>query len=174
MQSASIVVVHLTMLPLSCIYNSMNRRASADPQIADVIAADCLVMRIRLLNRTITGVYDEALRPLGITAGQLNILVAVARRGPVAPGVIADRLNMEKSTLSRNIDRMRSHGWLGAASAGSGRQQALELQPKGRRLLERALPCWESAQKQTKAILGQRGAGSMHRAAEAVWSWLER
>ena len=81
---------------------------------------------------------------------------------------------MEKSTLSRNIDRMRSHGWLGVAKAGSGRQLALELLPKGRRLLERALPCWESAQKQTKAILGQRGARSMHRAAAAIWSWLER
>ena len=99
-----------------------------------------------MLNRTITGIYDEALRPLGITAGQLNILVAVARRGPVAPGVIADRLNMEKSTLSRNVDRMRSHGWVVVLPGESGRNQMLEISPKGRKLLEKAVPLWKEAQ----------------------------
>ena len=93
---------------------------------------------------------------------------------PVAPGVVARRLNMEKSTLSRNIERMRSHGWLGVASGGAGRQQAVELLPKGRRLLEQSLPLWKSAQKRTQGILGQRGARSVLGAAEAVWSRLER
>jgi DNA-binding MarR family transcriptional regulator len=137
------------------------------------MAEECLAMRIRFLNRTITGIYDEALRPLGVTAGQLNILAVVALRGPVAPGLVARRLNMEKSTLSRNVERMRNHGWLGVAPGGSGRQQALELLPRGRRLLEQSLPLWKSAQKRTRGILGQRGARSVLGAAEAVWSRLE-
>ncbi len=49
-----------------------------EPTAADLIAANCLAVRVRLLSRTITGIYDEALRPLGVTVGQLNILVTVA------------------------------------------------------------------------------------------------
>ena len=50
-------------------------------EIAATIADECLAVRIRLLNRVVSGVYDQALRPLGITAGQMNILVVVSGRG---------------------------------------------------------------------------------------------
>ena len=53
---------------------------------ADRIGSECLAVRIRLLNRTITGIYDDALRPLGVTAGQLNALVVVTKHGPLSPG----------------------------------------------------------------------------------------
>ena len=137
---------------------------------ADQIAAECIAVRIRLLNRTITGIYDDALRPLGLTAGQLNILVVVARRTPVSPGDIARYLKMDKSTVSRNIDRMREHGWLAVQAGTTGRDQLIELRAKGRRLLGRSLPRWKAAQARAKAVLGQRGAESIHRIGDAVWS----
>ena len=56
----------------------------------------------------------------GVTVGQLNILVVVARMGPVAPRDVARRLNMEKSTVSRNVMRMRDNGWLSVAPPASG------------------------------------------------------
>ena len=52
-------------------------RLTADA--ANLIAGQCLAVRVRLLNRTITAIYDDALRPLGLTVGQLNILVVVRR-----------------------------------------------------------------------------------------------
>ena len=142
--------------------------------IADMIAGECLAVRIRLLNRTITGIYDEALRPLGLTVGQLNILVVVARLGPISPKDVARRLNMEKSTVSRNVDRMRGHGWLDVSAGEVGRSQLLEISRKGRSLLERSVPLWEEAQERTKAILGQRGTRSIHSVANAVWARLGR
>ena len=136
---------------------------------ADVIAGQCLAVRVRMLNRTITNVYDEALRPLGLTAGQLNILVVVTRRGPISPGEVARRLNMEKSTVSRNIERMRKNGWLTVTAGESGRKQQLELTRKGKTLLENSLPVWEEAQTRAKAVLGRRGAESINSMANAVW-----
>ena len=49
--------------------------------IAECIAQECLAVRVRLLNRALTAIYDEALRPLGMTTGQLNVMVVVANRG---------------------------------------------------------------------------------------------
>ena len=61
----------------------------------ETIASDCLAVRIRLLNRTVTGIFDDALRPLGVKVSQLNVLMVVAKRGPTSPGDVARRLNME-------------------------------------------------------------------------------
>lgn len=145
-----------------------------DSDPADLIAADCLAVRIRLLNRTISGLYDEAFRPLGLTAGQVNLLVLIAQRGPVAPGEIARRLNMEKSTVSRNVERMREHGWIGVRTGETDRDRLIEIRAKGRRLLEKALPRWREAQESARALLGDRGADSLLRVGNAVWKRLLR
>ncbi|MFQ5502514.1 MAG: MarR family winged helix-turn-helix transcriptional regulator, partial [Phycisphaerae bacterium] len=71
----------------------------------DTIASECLAVRIRLLNRTITNIFDDALRPLGLKVSQLNVLVVVAKRGPVSPTEVGRVLHLEKSTLSRNTER---------------------------------------------------------------------
>ena len=144
-------------------------RARAHDQAAELIADECLAVRIRLLNRTITGIYDDALRPLGLTTGQLNILAVVARQSDISPGEIAQLLNMEKSTVSRTVERMRSHGWLNVAAA-SGRKQMLTLTGSGKRLLADSLPAWKKAQAEAGALLGQRGATSILSTGNTVWS----
>jgi DNA-binding MarR family transcriptional regulator len=121
-----------------------------------------------MLNRTITAIYDDALRPLGLTSGQLNILVFIARRGPVVPGEVARRLNMEKSTVSRNIERMRKNGWLIVRTADEGRGQNLVLARQGKALLERSLPAWDEAQGRAREVLGRQGVESIRRIGNAM------
>ena len=143
------------------------------PSNAERIASECLAVRVRLLNRTISGIYDDALRPLASTVGQLNILVVIAKLGPISPGDVARLLNMEKSTVSRNTDRVRGRGWLEVSPGDSGRTQMLGLARSGKTILEKALPLWEEAQARAKAVLGQSGSRAIHRAADAVWAKLE-
>jgi len=138
----------------------------------DTIVSECLAVRIRLLNRTVTNIFDEVLRPVGVKVSQLNVLMVVAKYGPIAPGDVARRLNMEKSTLSRNVDRMRVHGWFKVTEGNAGRKSVLELAAPGRRLIKKALPHWKKAQAQTEALLGERGARSIHRVANTVWTQL--
>ncbi len=140
----------------------------------DTIASECLAVRIRLLNRTVTNIFDDALRPLGVKVSQLNVLMVVAKRGPISPGGVARRLNLEKSTVSRNVDRMRTRGWLKVSEGDSGRKQILEIGTAGRKLIEKSLPFWKKAQEQTEAVLGRRGTQSIHRAANTVWAQLGR
>ncbi len=137
---------------------------------ARLITGECLAVRVRMLNRTITTIYDDALRPLGLTAGQLNVLVVITTRDAISPSEIARRLNMEKSTVSRNIERMRKNGWLTVTAADAGHKQQLTLTRSGRTLLVQSVPVWEEAQTKARATLGQRGAEAIHRAAATVWS----
>lgn len=135
---------------------------------ADLIARECLGFRIRLLSRTLSSLYDTALRPIGLTAGQLNVLVAIAKLGPLTPGEVAKRLSMEKSTLSRNLDRMRERDWIRTSPGARSNSHLLTISPSGRRLLKKALPLWMEAQDQATELLGSRGARSIRLAADGV------
>ena len=80
--------------------------------VENTIAAECIAVRLRMLNRVITKIYDDALRPVGLRASQLNILVATATIGVAKPAMLCKALQIETSTLSRNLERMKANGWL--------------------------------------------------------------
>ena len=120
--------------------------------VAKEIKEECLAVRLRLLSRVISGLFDLELRPAGIRVSQLNILVAVANLQPVAPAVVGRRLELEKSTLSRNLEIMRQNGWLKIDKAG--RTHTLRLTPRGAELLVEVRPLWRRGQKNANTLLG--------------------
>lgn len=121
----------------------------------DTIAAECVGVRVRMLNRVVTKIYDGALRSLDLKMSQLNILVATAKRGTAHPAEICQRLQMDTSTLSRNVERMKSRGWLEVAPHADARSQPFRLTPAGGKLLQKAAPLWRQAQRKVKAMLGE-------------------
>src|SRR6266403_5631093 len=112
----------------------------------DTISRTCIAVRLRLLNRVVTNFYDEALRPLGLKVSQLNILIVTARLGLARPVQVCEILQLDTSTLSRNVERMRTNGWLEVVPDEDARAQPFRLTPQGKRLIEKATPAWERAQ----------------------------
>jgi DNA-binding MarR family transcriptional regulator len=137
------------------------KRGVADPGLIDRIASDCIAVRVRLINRVVTAVYDEALRPLGIRVSQANILVAVARMGAARPADICRRLRIEKSTLSRDVEVMKGKGWLESDPPAGGRNQVLQVTAAGLDLLARSRPAWESAQAESHRLIGGPGVEAL-------------
>ena len=120
-------------------------------RLARAMRRDCLAMRVRQLNRRITRLYDAALRPHGVSTAQLNVLVALALAGDARPTDIARALALEKSTLSRNLDRMVERRWIAVTPGERGTTQRLRLLPAGRRVIESAMPAWRAAQRRATA-----------------------
>jgi DNA-binding MarR family transcriptional regulator len=134
----------------------------------DTIARTCIAVRLRLLNRVVTNFYDDALRPLGLKVSQLNILVVTARLGLARPARVCDLLQLDASTLSRNVKPLQAHGWLEVVPDEDARAQPFRLTPRGRRLIEKAVPAWEEAQHQATALLGDDGIGLLDKAAKKL------
>ena len=135
---------------------------------ADAIARNCVGVRLRMLNRVVTNLYDDALRPLGLKVSQLNILVVTAKLGVAQPAQVCDLLQLDTSTLSRNVERMRAKGWLEVVPGEDARTQPFRLTAQGKRLLERAVPAWERAQKQAEELLGDDGIALLNKAASRL------
>lgn len=114
-----------------------------------------------MLNRRITRIYDEALRPHGVKVTQLNLLVAIANLDQAHPSELVTSLGLEKSTLSRNIKLLASHGWVEVWLAADGRGQLLTLSDSGGALLEAVLPAWRLAQQRAADLLGASLSGAL-------------
>jgi DNA-binding MarR family transcriptional regulator len=138
---------------------------SGTDKAIDAIARDCIAVRVRLLNRVITNLYDDALRPLGVKVSQLNILVVAAKLGLARPARVCDLLHLDASTLSRNVERMQAKGWLEVVPDPDGRTQPFRLTPEGRGLLDRLIPAWQQAQRKATAVLGEGGVSLLREAA---------
>jgi DNA-binding MarR family transcriptional regulator len=138
------------------------------PSNIDTIARTCIAVRLRLLNRVVTNFYDDALRPLGLKVSQLNILVVAAKLGLARPAKVCEILQLDASTLSRNVERMRARGWLEVVPDQDARAQPFRPTPQGRRLIEKAVPAWEEAQRQAGELLGDEGTALLDRAARKL------
>src|ERR687886_2754720 len=134
----------------------------------DTIARTCIAVRLRLLNRVVTNLYDDALRPLGLKVSQLNLLVVTAKLGLAQPAKVCNLLQLDTSTLSRNVERMRAKGWLEVVPGEDARTQPFRLTVQGLRLLERAVPAWEQAQQQAEELLGDEGIALLNKAAKRL------
>ena len=137
---------------------------------AQRIACECLAGRARLISRAVSGIYEDALRPHGITTAQMGILVAVTCLGKARSSDVAKTLCLEKSTLSRNLDRMIDHGWLEIVSGDDARSQRLRTTSKGARLVEKVATAWQTAQRRARTLLGEKGAATLQRVGDKLMS----
>ena len=134
----------------------------------DKVASECVAVRLRMLNRVITNIYDDVLRPLDLKVSQMNILVAAAKMGTARPIEVCEHLHLDVSTLSRNVERMKARGWLEVVPDEDGRSQPFRLSAPGRKLLERAIPAWSEAQQQVKKVLGNGFVEQLNQAVKRV------
>jgi DNA-binding MarR family transcriptional regulator len=126
--------------------------------ILEQIACECLLSRARVLNRVLTGIYDNELRSYGLKATQLNLLVVVARIGPVRRIDIGKRLHLDPSTLTRNLKIMLTNGWIEELIDGEdGRGLPVQVTVKGRDLLDQIVPSWRKAQERARKLIGDEG-----------------
>jgi DNA-binding MarR family transcriptional regulator len=127
------------------------------------VLRDCVATRLRMANRVITKVYDDALRPHGLKVTQMAMLVVAEDRGLIRQSEVGAELQLDDSTLSRNLERMRANGWLEEVPGIDARVHSYRLTGAGRALLEKAIPAWRGAQEEAKRLLGDPGVQALRR-----------
>jgi DNA-binding MarR family transcriptional regulator len=123
---------------------------------------DCVGYQVRKLNRIISSIYDEAFDELKLTISQFGILAMLSRRGPSTALELCRLMAMDKSTASRNLQRMFRRGWLSIRSEDGSRGQQLSLTGLGSRVLGRAYPLWRKAQAEATRRLGLDGLRALN------------
>ena len=119
-------------------------------ELAFEISNKCVASQVRQLNRFVSKIYDDRLRPHGLKISQFTILVAIARLGEASPQIIGSILNLEKSTLSRGLERMIKQEWVEASYSNGKRIQTVALTEAGKKQILEASHSWSKAQEEVK------------------------
>src|SRR6185312_7486470 len=144
--------------------NTLERKPVETASISDIAettANACLATRVRQLSRIVTRVYDDAMRPLGITASQYTLLAQLAARDAITAVEIGHELDIEKSTLSRNLKRLLALGHINMDPPAGRRGRGLHLTPKGQAILKDAFPVWQDAQKRAFTVMGAESRNTL-------------
>lgn len=116
----------------------------------------CMCGSFRRAARGLTQRYEDALRPVGLSASQMTILQALQLAGEVSQGQLGAMLATDSTTLTRTLKIMMRQRWIAESRGEDRRERRLRLSKGGHKRLNRALPLWEKVQSELRQKIGKR------------------
>ncbi len=117
---------------------------------------ECACFNLRKTARAVSQLYDKVLKPVGLRGTQFSLLAAIARSESITISHLAERLVMERTTLTRNLRPLEKQGLIKVIPGMDLRTRVVTLTTKGYQTLDNALPLWERAQARFVEGFGQQ------------------
>jgi len=135
----------------------MAMKKSATPSIA--AAGGCTCLRLRKATRGMSRIYDSFIAPSGLSGPQFSLVSSIAGSPDITISELADRLMMDATTLTRNLQPLVRQGLIEAKAQPQDRRvRTLRLTSAGLKTLQTARKLWRQAQDYATAQLGPDAA----------------
>lgn len=122
------------------------------PNLASCDPSQCISSRILKCNRIISSIFRKHLAPFDITNSQLSILFILVKGGERTQQDLANLLFLEKSTVSRNMQRLFKNQLI--AKNGTKLVYVTEV---GKVFIDKVVPSWELAMEEARERLSAQG-----------------
>jgi len=129
----------------------------------------CLCLHVQRAARSLARLFDDALRPYGLTNGQFSLLMSLNRPEPPQMRAVADLLAMDRTTLTAALKPLERQGLLTiAVDPADRRGRRLILTDAGRAALAAAMPVWEKTHAEIEALLPEGDPDRLRRDLRAL------
>jgi DNA-binding MarR family transcriptional regulator len=112
----------------------------------------CACAAVRHASRLITQIYEEELRD-HLATPQFALLSVLHALPGCNQATLARRLDLDKTTLSRNLKLLEKNGWIEHTASDDHRERGYRLTPAGAKILAAAKPGWKRAQNRLRAAM---------------------
>ena len=129
----------------------------------DPILGACACSQLRRTSRAVSALYDGFLAAAGLTVTQYAVLVTIARGDAVTKTSLAERLGMDRTTLTRNLRPLERDGLVRDKAGADRREHLVELTDEGLSRLEAGYACWNEAQARFLNIFGNSNLKNLKR-----------
>ncbi len=116
----------------------------------------CIAGRLRMLSRVVTGLYNDAFAPAGVTFAQGGLLMHIFAQPGIRQSVLSAQLQIGKSALSRDIQLMQRNGWL-----TDNVRNGLFLTDQGTQTAKQCHKIWKALNQQVRDELGSDAISSL-------------
>jgi DNA-binding MarR family transcriptional regulator len=128
----------------------------------------CTAYRLRMASRRATRLYDRHLAPSGLGIAQFGLLQIIAMRGGAKVTDVAGALDMDRTTLTRNLTPLVREGLVRLGAGPDKRSRAITITDAGKARLADAFPLWRQAQAAVRASMGEAEIGQLHALLDAA------
>ena len=127
----------------------------------------CTNLKLRQLGRMVTRHYDHHVAATGLKNTQYSLLSHVVRLGPIRPSDLARRMQMDASTLTRNLQPLTARGLVEIGAGADARSRLITATPAGLAKRAEAQLAWRVAQDELNERLGVERVVDLHRLLDA-------
>ena len=106
--------------------------------------------------------YDAEVGQVGLKGTQYSLLSYVIKLGPIRPVDLVEAMNVDASTLSRNLKPLIAAGWLTQGAGADARSRLVRATDAGREKRVEAQRRWRVAQEGLNAALGPQRVIALH------------
>ena len=131
-------------------------------------AEECIGLQLRRSARAVARLYDRHLAAVGIRGTQFSLLNGVYLQAPVTMQELAESLNLDRTSLTRNLGPLVSAGWIVIETGSDRRTRCVSTTQQGTALLRQAMPYWRRAQAEAEALLGLPTPTSLRKTLQAL------
>lgn len=125
------------------------------------IPKECVAYNFQKTARHLIQFYRKTINPSGLQGTQFPLLLAIKLHEPVSISSLAQLLELDRTTLSRNIKRLAENGDAALEREEDLRVRNIRLTAKGAETLNKALPLWEKAQNKIVEQFGRENWENM-------------
>lgn len=122
----------------------------------------CTNLKLRQLSRIVTRHYDGFVADVGLKITQYSLLSHVVKLGPIRPGDLARRMQMDASTLTRNLQPLAALGLLTVGAGADARSRLVSATEAGVAKQAQAQQAWKAAQLALNEQLGSERVVALH------------
>lgn len=122
----------------------------------------CTSLKLRQLSRRVSQHYDHIVGATGLKTSQYSLLSHVVKLGPLRPGELAGHMEMDASTLTRNLQPLAAQGWVEVGPGDDGRSRFVSATDAGRDKRAEAQREWKRAQLALNERLGVATVAQLH------------
>jgi DNA-binding MarR family transcriptional regulator len=122
----------------------------------------CTNFRLRRLLRQVARHYDTEVTKSGLKTTQYSLLSHVLHLGPLRPSDLAQAMNIDASTLTRNLKPLVAAGWLTQGEGPDARSRLIAITEAGRKKRSEAQRHWRTAQEKLNTLLGIERVIALH------------
>lgn len=132
----------------------------------------CTGARLRRLTRRVTVFYEQYLRSVGLRLTQYSLLAHLEPE-PQSLLALAERLEMDRTTLTRGLKPLLAAGWVSQSTGRDARQRLLALTPAGVAQREIAQAVWANAQRELEAVMDRAFVADLNHTLEEALARLK-
>src|ERR1700719_5169763 len=87
----------------------------------------CACSQVRRLARKLSSLYDTLLSPEDLTITQYSLLANIERAGQLRHAVLAEKVGMDRTTLTRNLRPLTRAQWVAGVTGKDRGQHMLKV-----------------------------------------------